>query len=65
MNELVILIVVELYQSLMFMKYPCCSKTGVSFVKVAQGARVRKVTEGDWLTGTQERTATISKAIRR
>lgn len=51
--------------SLMFMKYPCCSNAGVRFVKVTQGARVRKVMEGDWLTGTQERIATISKAIRR
>ena len=45
------------------MKYPCCSNAGVRFVNVTQGARVRKVMEGDWLTGTQERMATISKAI--
>lgn len=65
MNELIILVIVELYQSLMFMKYPCCSKAGVSFVKVIQDARVGKVMEGVWLTRTQERIATISKTLRR
>lgn len=49
----------------MFMKYPCCSKAGVSFFEVIQGAKVGKVMEGIWLTGTQERIATISKAMRR
>ena len=49
----------------MFMKYPCCSKAGVSFFEVIQGAKVGKVMEGLWLTGTQERIATISKAMRR
>lgn len=48
----------------MFMKYPCCSKAGVSFVKVIQDARVGKVMEGVWLTRTQE-DATISKTMRR
>lgn len=63
MNELIILVIVELYQSLMFMKYPCCSKAGVSFGEVIQGTKVGKVMEGVWLTGTQERIATISKAM--